>query len=73
MRIVAVEEHFTCQDLLTRIDRATLVGNGWPAPGTTMVQAINPPALSDTGENRIESATMIPRRRSLFTLSAISL
>ena len=39
MRIVAVEEHFTCQDLLSRIDCATLVRNGWPAPGTTMFQA----------------------------------
>jgi uncharacterized protein len=53
MRIVAVEEHFTCQDLLNRIDSATLVGNGWPAPGTTMFQAINPPALADTGQERI--------------------
>jgi predicted TIM-barrel fold metal-dependent hydrolase len=53
MRIVAVEEHFTCQDLLSRIDCATLVRNGWPAPGTTMFQAINPPALADTGEDRM--------------------
>jgi hypothetical protein len=45
MRIVAVEEHFTYPDLLNRIDCATLVGNGWLAPGTTMFQAINPPAL----------------------------
>jgi len=53
MRIVAVEEHFTCQDLLSRIDCATLVRNGWPAPGTTMFQSINPPALADTGEDRM--------------------
>ena len=53
MRIVAVEEHFTCPDLLTRIDGVTLVGNGWPAPGTTMFQAINTPALADTGEGRM--------------------
>ena len=53
MRIVAVEEHFTCQDLLSRIDCATLVRNGWPAPGTTKFQAINPPALADTGEDRM--------------------
>jgi uncharacterized protein len=53
MRIVAIEEHFTCQDLLNRIDSATLVRNGWPAPGTTMFQAINPPALTDTGEDRM--------------------
>jgi uncharacterized protein len=53
MRIVAVEEHFTCQDLLNRIDSATLVRNGWPAPGTPMFQAINPPALVDTGQERI--------------------
>jgi uncharacterized protein len=53
MRIVAVEEHFTCQDLLTRIDSATLVRNGWPVPGTPIFQAINPPALSDTGQQRI--------------------
>lgn len=53
MRIVAVEEHFTCQDLLNRIDSATLVRNGWPAPGTPMFQAINPPALADTGQERI--------------------
>jgi predicted TIM-barrel fold metal-dependent hydrolase len=53
MRIVAVEEHFTCQDLLSRIDCATLVRNGWPAPGTTMFQVINPPALADTGQERI--------------------
>ena len=53
MRIVAVEEHFTCQDLLSRIDCATLVRNGWPAPGTTTFQAINPRALADTGADRI--------------------
>jgi predicted TIM-barrel fold metal-dependent hydrolase len=53
MRIVAVEEHFTCQDLINRIDSTTLIRNGWPAPGTTMFQAINPPALTDTGEDRM--------------------
>lgn len=53
MRIVAVEEHFTCKDLLNRITPATLVGNGWPAPGTAMFESINPPALTDTGEDRI--------------------
>ena len=53
LRIVAVEEHFTCQDLLSRIDCATLVRNGWPAPETVMFQAINPPALADTGEDRM--------------------
>jgi hypothetical protein len=53
MRIVAVEEHFTFSDLLSRIDSATLVQNGWPAPGTTMFQAINPPALANTGADRI--------------------
>jgi hypothetical protein len=53
MRIVAVEEHFTCQDLLNRIDSATLLRNGWPAPGTPMFQAINPPALADIGRERI--------------------
>jgi hypothetical protein len=53
MRIVAVEEHFTWQDLLSRIDCATLIRNGWPAPGTTMFQAIKPPALADTGEDRM--------------------
>jgi len=53
MRIVAVEEHFTCQDLLSRIDCATLVRNGWPAHGTPMFQAINPPALADTGADRM--------------------
>jgi hypothetical protein len=36
MRIVAVEEHFTCLDLLSRIDCATLGRNGWPTPGTTL-------------------------------------
>jgi uncharacterized protein len=55
MRIVAVEEHFTCQDLLSRIDSVTLGRNGWPAPGTPIFQAINPPALSDTGQQRIAS------------------
>jgi hypothetical protein len=39
-RIVAVEEHFTCQDLLSRIDCATLVRNGRPAPGTAMFQSM---------------------------------
>jgi uncharacterized protein len=53
MRIVAVEEHFTFPDLLGRIDRATLGRNGWPAPGTANFKAINPPALADTGEERI--------------------
>jgi uncharacterized protein len=53
MRIVAVEEHFTFSDLLSRIDSATLNGNGWPAPGTASFKAINPPALADTGEERI--------------------
>jgi uncharacterized protein len=53
MRIVAVEEHFTCQDLLSRIDCATLVRNGWPAPETATFKAINPPALADTGRERI--------------------
>ena len=53
MRVVAVEEHFTCQDLLSRIDCDTLVRNGWPAPGTTLSQALNPPALADTGAERI--------------------
>jgi uncharacterized protein len=53
MRIVAVEEHFTCQDILNRIDSATLLRNGWPAPGTPKFQAINPPALADTGQERI--------------------
>jgi hypothetical protein len=33
MRIVAVEEHFTFPDLLSRIDLATLERNRWPAPG----------------------------------------
>jgi predicted TIM-barrel fold metal-dependent hydrolase len=55
LRIVAVEEHFTYQDLLSRIDCATLVQNGWPAPGTTMFQAINPSALADTGEGRMDA------------------
>ena len=53
MRIVAVEEHFTCQDLLSRIDCTTLVRNGWPAPETTMSEALNPPALQDTDADRI--------------------
>jgi hypothetical protein len=53
MRIVAVEEHFTCLELLSRIDCATLDRNGWPAPGTTNFQTINAPALLDTGEERI--------------------
>jgi hypothetical protein len=48
MRIVAVEEHFTWPDLLSRIDCATRDRNGWSAPGTTIFQAINPPALVDT-------------------------
>jgi predicted TIM-barrel fold metal-dependent hydrolase len=55
LRIVAVEEHFTWQDLLSRIDPAILVRNGWPAPGTAVFQAINPPALTDTGKDRITS------------------
>jgi hypothetical protein len=53
MRIIAVEKHFTCHDLLNQIDHATLVRNGWPAPGTPIYQAINPPALADTGHERI--------------------
>jgi uncharacterized protein len=53
MRIVAVEEHFTFPDLLDRIDLATLDRNGWPAPGTATFKAINPPALADTGRERI--------------------
>jgi uncharacterized protein len=53
MRIVAVEEHFTFSDLLSRIDSAALNGNGWPAPGMASFRAINPPALADTGEERI--------------------
>jgi predicted TIM-barrel fold metal-dependent hydrolase len=53
MRIVAVDEHFTCQDLLARIDCAPLAQNGWPAPGTSMFRAVNPPALVDTGQERI--------------------
>jgi uncharacterized protein len=53
MRIVAVEEHFTLPDLLSRIDLATLDRNGWPAPGTTTFKTINPPALADTGQERI--------------------
>jgi len=53
MRIVAVEEHFTFPDLLARIDLATLDRNGWPAPGTVTFNAINPPALADTGRGRI--------------------
>ena len=53
MRIVAVEEHFTFPDLLSRIDLATLERNGWPAPGTATFKAINPPALADTGQERI--------------------
>jgi uncharacterized protein len=53
MRIVAVEEHFTFSDLLSRIDSATLNRNGWPAPGTASFKAINPPALADTGQERI--------------------
>jgi hypothetical protein len=32
MSMVAVEEHFTFSDLLSRIDYATLNWNGWPAP-----------------------------------------
>jgi uncharacterized protein len=53
MRIVAVEEHFTFSDLAGRIDGATLERNGWPAQGTATFKAINPAALSDTGEERI--------------------
>src|SRR6186713_153799 len=53
MRIVAVEEHFTYSDLLSRIDPATLGRNGWPVPGTPVFKAINPPALMDTGPERI--------------------
>jgi len=53
MRIVAVEEHFTFSDLLSRIDSATLNRNGWPAPGTASFKAISPPALADTGQERI--------------------
>jgi uncharacterized protein len=55
MRIVAVEEHFIFPDLAGRIDRATLERNGWPAPGTTNFKAINPPALEDTGDERINA------------------
>jgi hypothetical protein len=46
MRIVAIEEHFTCQDLLIRIDC-------WAAPGTTMYQALKSPALADMGTDKI--------------------
>ena len=53
LRIVAVEEHFTFSDLFCRIDSATLNRNGWPAPGTASFKAINPPALADTGEDRM--------------------
>ena len=53
MRIVAVEEHFTFPDLLARIDPATLDRNGWPVPGSATFNAINPPALADTGRERI--------------------
>jgi hypothetical protein len=40
IRIVAVEERFTFFDLLSRIDSATLIRNGWPAPGTASFKAI---------------------------------
>lgn len=53
MRIVAVEEHFTFPDILDRIDSDTLTKNGWPVPGTPVFQAINPPALAETGDGRI--------------------
>jgi len=53
MRIVAVEEHFTVPNLAGKFDRATLVRNGWPAPGTTTFKAVNPPTLEDTGAERI--------------------
>ena len=61
--IVAVEEHFTFSDLLSRIDSATLNRNGWPAPGTASFKAINPPALADTGQcRRITPADASPIR-----------
>jgi hypothetical protein len=62
MRIVAVEEHFTFPDILDRIDSDTFTKNGWPVPGTPVFQAINPPALAETGDGRI-AAMDIGRHR----------
>ena len=53
LRIVAVEEHFTCSELLARIDANTLRAHGWPVPGSELYPFINPPALVDIGEKRI--------------------
>ena len=53
MRIVGVEEHFVFSDLLARVASGALERNGWPTPGTAGFAGINPPALSDTGEDRV--------------------
>jgi len=66
MRIVAVEEHCTFPDLLSRIDLATLERNGWPAPGTATFKAINPPALADTDQERIAAFSGV-RRESMVS------
>ncbi len=72
MRIVAVEEHFTFPDLLGRIDLATLDRNGWPAPGTATFNAINPPALADTGRERIAAMDAAGIRMPLGVAEALA-
>jgi hypothetical protein len=69
MRIIAVEKHFTCLDLLNQIDHATLVRNGWPAPGTPIYQAIHPPALADTGHERIAAMDTAGIRMQVLSVS----
>jgi len=64
MRIIAVEEHFTCHDFLNRIDHATLVRNGWPAPGTPLLNGI---AIAREFNERIARLTLAkPERFAAF-------
>lgn len=55
MRIVAVEEHFAFADLLARIESKELRKNGWPSHGSEIFSALNPDALTNIGQQRIDA------------------
>jgi hypothetical protein len=54
MRIVALEEHFSVPDLVSRIASRTIAERGWPA-GDRAPAAVVPTELPDLGAGRIQA------------------
>jgi len=53
MRIVALEEHFTVPEIVSRIDQETIRSRGFPGPDFVWAQTIKRNELADLGDTRI--------------------